>query len=115
MGSSIGTGVGGLAPVWASRRVEPAPAPQFRSTIRPVVVLSSALRHGIDVEDIQHALVHALTVDEIGEDPLRYLVLGPDRAANLLELVVLDRPHGPAVIHAMTMRDKYRRLLPGGR
>jgi hypothetical protein len=30
--------------------------------------------------------VHALAVDEIGEDPLRYLLLGPDRAANLLEL-----------------------------
>jgi hypothetical protein len=80
-----------------------------------VEVLPSALRHGIDPEDIQHVLVHALAVDEIGEDPLRYLVLGPDRAANLLELVVLDRPNGPAVIHAMPMRDKYRRLLPGGR
>lgn len=78
-------------------------------------VLPSALRHGIDAEDIQHALVHALAVEEIGEDPLRYLVLGPDRAANLLELVVLDRPTGPAVIHAMQMRDQYRRLLPGGR
>ena len=77
-------------------------------------VLTSALRHGIEAADIQHALVHAMTVDEIGEDPLRYLVLGPDRAANLLELVVLDRPIGPAVIHAMPMRDKYRRLLPRG-
>jgi hypothetical protein len=52
-----------------------------------VEVLSSALRHGIDGADIQHALVHALAVDESGEDPLRYLVLGPDRAANLLELL----------------------------
>jgi hypothetical protein len=42
-------------------------------------------------------------------------VLGPDRAANLLELVVLDRPQGPAVIHAMPMRPLYRRLLPEGR
>ncbi len=80
-----------------------------------VEVLPSALRHGIDAEDIQHALTHALSVDQVGEDPARYLVLGPDRAANLLELVVLDRPRGPAVIHAMAMRAKYRRLLPGGR
>jgi hypothetical protein len=80
-----------------------------------VGVLASALRHGVDPEDIQHALAHALTVDEVGENPLRYLVLGPDRAGNLLELVVLDRPNGPAVIHAMSMRPKYRRLLPGGR
>jgi hypothetical protein len=80
-----------------------------------VEVLRSALRHGVDPEDIQHALTHALAVDQVGEDPDRYLVLGPGQAANLLELVVLDRPHGPAVIHAMPMRPQYRRLLPGGR
>jgi hypothetical protein len=80
-----------------------------------VEVLRSALRHGVDPEDIQHALTHALAVDQVGEDPDRYLVLRPGQAANLLELVVLDRPHGPAVIHAMPMRPQYRRLLPGGR
>ncbi len=50
---------------------------------------------------------------KVDEDPTRYLVLGPDRAGNLLELVVLDRPQGPAVMHAMLMRAKYRSLLPG--
>jgi hypothetical protein len=35
-------------------------------------------------------LAHALAVDEVGDNPVRYLVLGPDRAGNLLELVVLD-------------------------
>ena len=56
--------------------------------------------------------MNALVIEEVAEDPVRYLVLGPDRAANLLELIILDRPHGPAVIHAMQMRSKYRRLLP---
>ena len=78
-------------------------------------VLSSARRHGVADEDIEHAVARALAVEEIGEDPLRYLVLGPDRAGNLLELVVLDRPQGPAVIHAMAMRKQYRRLLRKGR
>jgi hypothetical protein len=77
-----------------------------------VEILPSAGRHGIDPGDIDHALQHALVVEEIGEDPSRYLVLGPDRAGNLLELVVLDRPQGPAVIHAMRMRPQYQRLLP---
>jgi hypothetical protein len=81
----------------------------------PVDVLPSATRHGIADEDIQHAVQNALAVDEVGEDPARYLILGPDRAGNLLELVVLDRPQGPVVIHAMRMRAKYRRLLEGGR
>jgi hypothetical protein len=52
-------------------------------------------------------------IEEVADDPLRFLVLGPDRAGNLLELVILDRPQGPAVIHAMKMRNKYRRYLPG--
>jgi hypothetical protein len=80
-----------------------------------VEVLRSALRHGIPAADILHAINHAITVDEVGEDPVRWLVLGPDRAGNLLELVVMDRPAGPAVIHAMPMRTQYRRLLPKGR
>ncbi len=66
-------------------------------------------------EDIQHGLRNALVVEEIGEDPTRYLVLGPGRDGQLLELVVMDRPQGPMVIHAMAMRPKYRTLLPKGR
>lgn len=73
-------------------------------------ILPSSRRHGIDDE---HCVENAVVIEEVGEDPVRYLVLGPDRAGNLLELVILDRPHGPAVIHAMKMRPKYRGLLPG--
>jgi hypothetical protein len=80
-----------------------------------VEVLPSALRHHVDAEDIQHVLRNAVVIDDVGEDPVRYLVLGPDRAGRFLELVVLDRPQGPAVIHAMAMRTKYRSLLPKGR
>lgn len=77
-------------------------------------ILASARRHRVADEDIDHAIHAALAVDEIGDDPIRYLLLGPDRAGNLLELVLLDRPQGPAVIHAMAMRKQYRRLLPKG-
>ena len=59
-------------------------------------------------------LNNAVVIEEVAEEPTRYLVLGPDRSGNLLELVVLDRPQGPAVIHAMPMTAQYRRLLPGG-
>ena len=76
--------------------------------------LPSAFRHGILSEDIQHALRNALVVEQVDEDPDRYLVLGPDKAARLLELIVMDRPAGPAVIHAMGMRPQYRPLLEGG-
>ena len=76
-------------------------------------ILPSSRRHGIADEDIQHGVDNALVIEEVPEDPVRYLVLGPDQAGNLLELVVLDRPDGPAVIHAMKMRPKYRSLLSG--
>lgn len=74
-------------------------------------ILRSALRQEVRDEDAQHALQNALLVEEIDEDPTRYLVLGPDQAANMLELVVLDRPQGPAVMHPMPMRAKYRSLF----
>ena len=75
-------------------------------------VLQSAFRHGVDEEDIEHVVRNAMVVEEIGEDPTRLLILGPeDRTGNFLELVVMDRPSGPAVIHAMPMRVQYRRLL----
>lgn len=85
---------------------------RFRSTIALMDVLPSAFRHDIQQEDIEHVLRNAIVVEEVGEDPTRFLVLGPDRAANLLELVVMDRPNGPAVIHAMPMSTRYQGFLP---
>ena len=44
--------------------------------------------------------------------PERWLVIGPNRAGNFLELVVLTTAEGEQlVIHAMPLRPKYRRLL----
>ena len=75
-------------------------------------VHDSARKHGVADEDIQHAIDHALAIEDAGEDPDRWLVIGPDRAANLLEVVVLVTERGTQiVIHAMTMRAAYRRLL----
>jgi hypothetical protein len=79
-----------------------------------VEILHSAFRHDVQADDMQHVLKNALVIEEVADDPIRYLVLGPDRSGNLLELVVMDRPQGPAVIHAMTMTEQYRHLLPKG-
>lgn len=59
-----------------------------------------------------HAVEHSLVVDDLGDDPDRWLVLGPDTAGNLLEVVVLISTEGDEIIiHAMPMRQKFRRLL----
>lgn len=80
----------------------------LRVEIRP-----SALKHGISVEDIDHAVRNAMVSDDLDDD-LR-LYLGPSRSGSLLEVVVIVRGNGRSelAIHAMPMRDKYRRLLPG--
>lgn len=73
---------------------------------------ASARKHGVADEDIRHAVDHALVIEDIGEDPDRWLVLGPDRAANMLEVVVLSTVEGTELaIHAMSMRPIYERLL----
>ncbi len=62
-----------------------------------------------------HAVAHALVVADMGDDgsPARTLVLGPDRAGNKLEVIVLYFDDGREMaIHAMPMRSHYRALLP---
>ena len=72
----------------------------------------SARRHGVDDDDITHAIAHRLVIDDLGEDPDRWLAIDPDRAGNLLEIVVLISTNGNEIaIHAMPMRPKYRKLL----
>lgn len=72
----------------------------------------SARKHGVVDQDINHAIDHPLAIDDLGDDPDRWLVIGPDRAGNLLELVVLVTVEGDQLaIHAMPMRAKFRRLL----
>lgn len=73
----------------------------------------SARKHGIADEDIKHAAANAMTIDEQDDDTRLYL--GPARSADLLEVVTIVRVDGPELaIHAMRMRPKYQRLLPGG-
>jgi uncharacterized DUF497 family protein len=77
-----------------------------------VEIHPSARNHGVANEDIRHAIDHALAIEDAGEDPDRWLVIGPDRAGNLIEVVVLvTTEHAQLAIHAMRMRAKYRRLI----
>ena len=59
-----------------------------------------------------HAIENAIAVEDLGDDPERWLVIGPDRAGNLLEVVVLVTAEGDElIIHAMPLRAIYRRML----
>ena len=73
----------------------------------------SARKHGIADADIEHAMGQALAIDDQDDDTRLYL--GPARSADLLEVVTIVRDDGSELaIHAMKMRPKYRRMLPGG-
>jgi len=53
-----------------------------------------------------------VVIDDLGEDPDRWLVIGPDSAANLIEIVVLLTVEGnELIIQAMPLRAIYRKLL----
>jgi len=79
---------------------------------KQVEIHDSARKHGVADHDIVHAIDHALAIEDAGDDPDRWLLIGPDTAGNLLELVVLVTAEGTKiVIHAMPMRDKYAKLL----
>jgi hypothetical protein len=75
--------------------------------------LDSSHKHGIAVEDITHALRRPLRLAEL--DDAKTLVIGPDRTGQLLEVVVADMDgDDPRVIHAMTLRPKFRDYLQRG-
>ena len=73
----------------------------------------SARRHGVADDDILHAAEHAIAWVELDEDPPRFLLAGPDRAGNLLELVVLEGDDVVLVIHAMPLRPGTRSAIFG--
>jgi hypothetical protein len=77
-----------------------------------VEIHPSARKHGIADEDLEHAVTHAIAIEDQQDDVRLYL--GPARSADLLEVVTIVRDDGSELaIHAMKMRPKYRRLLTG--
>jgi hypothetical protein len=78
-----------------------------------VEIHPAARRHGIADEDIEHAVSHAMVIEAQEDETTLYL--GPARSSDLLEIVTVTRDgNAELAIHAMRMRPKYRRLLPGG-
>jgi hypothetical protein len=77
-----------------------------------VDVHPSARKHGIADDDIEHAMTHAMVIEDQDDDTR--LHLGPSRNAQLLEIMSIVRNDGSQlVIHAMAMRAKYLRMLRG--
>ncbi len=83
----------------------------FRSTIS-LGIHPTARKHGISDADIEHAVSHAMSIDD--RDNGTRLYLGSARNAELLEVATIVHDDCLEIaIHAMKMRPKFRRLLPG--
>ena len=77
-----------------------------------MAITASARRHGVDDVSIDHAWENALRYVEYeydGEE--RLLVIGPDPAGNLLELVALPANAPTRIIHADRLRRNFHDFL----
>ena len=83
----------------------------FVLRFKRVEIRQSARKHGIADKDIHHVVDHALVIAVLDDD--KVLHLGPDRAGDLLEVVVVNRiDEERLVIHSMHMRKRYEPYLP---
>jgi len=80
-----------------------------------VEIHRSASKHGVSDVDVLHAVEHEMVSFDLepDADPPKVLVIGPDSAGNLLEVIVIivadDRK---IAIHAMKLRRHFYELLP---
>jgi uncharacterized DUF497 family protein len=73
-----------------------------------VEVTTSALKHGIDDADIQHAWTNAIRLVEYDYDgEERLLAIGPDRHGRMLELVAVPVNEPTRIIHADRLRPTF--------
>jgi hypothetical protein len=74
----------------------------------------SAFKHGVVEDSIRHAVAQALFVDEDFQttEPPKVLIVGPDHAGNLLEIVgKFDADDVLLVFHAMAIRPSILGLI----
>jgi hypothetical protein len=74
----------------------------------------SAFRHGVNREDIRHAVINFLYDDMFEETPDTHLLLGFDGNGNLLEILynIIDE-YSINVFHVMKCRSKFYCLIDG--
>lgn len=76
--------------------------------------MPSAYKHDVARDEMLHAQENCIAGVELDDGPLRYLLVGPDRAGNLLELVVVVVDDVELLIHATPLRRRTAEELFGG-
>ena len=105
------------------RRVRKTPQPKSKP-LAPSFVLryaepeihETAHKYGVSTLDIHHACAHSSDIFELDQesDEMKILIVGPNSAGNLLEVIGLEIDNKPLlIIHAMKLRKSIIRLIEG--
>ncbi len=71
------------------------------------VVAPSALKHGVDEDQILHAYRNPVRIWDLGDGFT--MILGPNQAAVFLEVGYVQGEHVHVIVHAMLAREKFLR------
>jgi hypothetical protein len=97
--------------------LKPPPlAPNFVLRYAEFQIHETALKHGVSDLDIHHAYAHSIALFEIDHESfeIKILIVGPDSAGNLLEVIALEiEDNSLLIIHAMKLRKYMNRLIEG--
>ncbi len=76
----------------------------------------SALKHGVSELDIHHVCANSSDILELDQESyeIKILIIGPDSAGNLLEVIGLEiNNQSLLIIHAMKIRKSMMNLFEG--
>jgi hypothetical protein len=71
------------------------------------IIAPSAFKHGLSREDILHAYRNPLRVWDLGDGFT--MMVGPNRAALILEVGYIEGDVAIVIVHAMVAREKFLR------
>ncbi|GBU29436.1 hypothetical protein R84B8_03001 [Treponema sp. R8-4-B8] len=80
-----------------------------------IVILDSALKHGISEESIMFCIYNYRNDKTLHEPPLKRLFVGFDHLGNAIEVIAIEEEdrNRLVVIHANKLQKKYFYLLEG--
>ena len=91
-------------------------APSFVLRYADPEIHETALKHGVTTLDIRHACANSSDIFELDQESyeIKILIIGPDSAGNLLEVIGLEiNNQSLLIIHAMKIRKSMMNLLEG--
>ena len=91
-------------------------APSFVLRYAETEIHETALKHDVSELDIRHACANSSDIFELDHESYetKILIIGPDSAGNLLEVIGLEIDNQSLlIIHAMKIRKSVMHLLEG--